>query len=322
MATPETLPGQAFSLLIKHFINTIKMKRTYLAKVLCGLSLSVIFLTACSGDDDADKVDKQVQNKMDSSNLAVGVSGKVFIIPSPIQTAVLIQKSGASYDKAMLNGTDKSNSYSTKFQKCLNLGIYGADLGYTTLYDQTQDAIAYFNVTNKIATDLGLSSAFDKSLIVRFQKNLGQKDSMLSLVSVAYRASNDFLKNNERNEEAALIIAGGWIETLQFAINVMKSKGGEDVKRRIAEQKNTLDNLILLLSAYQGNEEYAELLQKLSDLKSEYDKVGYKYTYQAPVTDEINKTTTITSKSEITITQENINAIGEKIAAIRGLIIA
>jgi len=289
---------------------------------ICLLIPVTMLFSACGGGNDDENVDKKLENTIDSSNVALGVSGKVFIIPSPIQTAILIQKSGAAYDKGMMNATDKANSYSTKFQKCLNLGIYGADLGYTTLYDQTQDAITYFKVTNDLATDLGLSSAFDNNLIQRFQKNLGKKDSMLSLVSVAYRASNDFLKDNERNEEAALIIAGGWIETLQFAIGVMKTKGNEDIKRRIAEQKNTLNNLISLLSAYQGNEEYAELLQKLNDLKTEYDKVGYKYIYETPVTDEVNKVTTITSKSEITITPESINAIGEKIAAIRGLITA
>ena len=302
------------------------MKQTTIAKFIkSGIFLlipSAIFFSACGNGNEEDAVNKQVQNMIDSNNVTVGVSGKVFIIPSPIQTAILIQKSGAQYDKKIMNGTDKANSYSTKFQKCLNLGIYGADLGYSTLYDQTQDAIAYFNVTNKIASDLGLASAFDKNLIERFQKNLGQKDSMLSLVSVAYRASNDFLKNNERNEEAALIIAGGWIETLQFAVNVMQSKGNEDVKRRIAEQKSTLNNLISLLSAYQGNEEYTELIQKLNDLQTEYDKVTYKYIYQSPVTDEVNKTTNITSKSEITITPENIKAIGDKVAAIRGLITA
>jgi hypothetical protein len=233
---------------------------------------------------------------------------------------MLIKKSGAPYSKEIMNGTDKVNSYSTKFQKCLNLGIYGADLGYTSLYDQTQDALAYFKVTNTIANDLGLSSAFDKNLIERFQKNIGNKDSILVLVSAAYRASNDFLKNNDRKDESALIIAGGWIETLNFAINVMKTKSNEDVKRRIAEQKNTLSNLISLLSANQGNEEYSELLKKLNDLKTEYDKVQYKYVFVRPTIDDMNKTTSITSKSEITITPENIQAIGEKIAAIRGLI--
>ena len=301
------------------------MKQTTIASFLkSGIYLFIpttMLFSACGGGNDSDNVEKKIESMIDSNNVALGVSGKVFIIPSPIQTAILIQKSGAIYDKGIMNATDKANSYSTKFQKCLNLGIYGADLGYTTLYDQTQDALRYFKVTNDIASDLGLSSAFDKNLIERFQKNLGKKDSMLSLVSVAYRASNDFLKDNERNEEAALIIAGGWIETLQFAIGVMKTKGNDDIKRRIAEQKNTLSNLIALLSAYQGNEEYAELLQKLNDLKTEYDKVGYKYIYASPVTDEVNKITTITSKSEITITPENIQTIGDKIAAIRELII-
>lgn len=280
------------------------------------------FFAASCGNSEEETINQQIEKTIDSSNLAVSISGKIFIIPSPIQTAILIRKSGAQFDKTMLNPPEKANSYSTKFQKCLNLGIYGADLGYATLYDQNDVAMSYFTVANRIASDLGLTSAFDKTLFERFQKNMGNKDSILSLVAVAYRSSNDFLKNNDRNEEAALIIAGGWIETLQFAINVINTKENEEVKQRIAEQKNTLDNLISLLSAYQGNEEYTELLQKLNDLKSEYDKVQYRYIYQTPVTDEVNKITTITSKSEITITPENIQVIGEKIRAIRNLITA
>lgn len=295
----------------------------YLFNLIPLYFLSVcLILTSCGGDVEEENAETKMEKMIDSSSIAIGVGGKIFIIPSPIQTAILIQKSGAVYDKSMLNNTAKVNSYATKFQKCLNLGIYGADLGYTTLYDQQQDALMYFKATNTLATDLGLSNAFDKQLIERFQKNLGKKDSILILVSTAYRSSNDFLRNNERNEEAALIIAGGWIETLQFAINIMKVKSNEDVKRRIAEQKSTLNNLIALLSTYQGNEEYVELLSKLKDLKTEYDKVEYKYVYSPPVTDALNKNTTITSKSEITITPETISAIGEKIAAIRNLITA
>ncbi len=296
----------------KHFLNIIP---------LCFISLSLV-VSSCGGGGDDENAEKKMEKMIDSSNVTIGVGGKIFIIPSPIQTAILIQKSGAQYDKVMLNSPDKVNSYSTKFQKCLNLGIYGADLGYTTLYDQTQDALMYFKATNALATDLGLTNAFDAPLVERFQRNIGKKDSILVLVSSAYRTSNDFLRNNDRNEEAALIIAGGWIETLQFAINIMKTKGNEDVKRRIAEQKSTLNNLIELISTYQGKEEYAELLVKLNDLKTVYDKVEYKYVYAQPITDEVNKNTTITSKSEITITPEMIQAIGDKITAIRNLIIA
>ena len=298
------------------------MKNLINFQTICWMLVSsTLFFFSCN-NNEGEKANKETENKIDSSNFTLGIGNKIFIIPSPVQTAILIQKSGASYNKAILNEIDKSNSYSTKFQKCLNLGIYGADLGYITLYEQTQDALSYFKVINNTANELGLASAFDKTLIERFRKNLNKKDSMLSLVSVAYRASNDFLKNNERSEEAALIVAGGWIESLHFAVNVMKTKSNEDIKRRIAEQKNTLNNLLALLGTYQGKEEYAELLQKFSDLKSDFDKVQYKYIYKRPVTDETNKITTITSESEITITPEVIQTIGEKIATIRQLIIA
>lgn len=296
--------------------------RFRLVLIFAGLLPVSLLISSCGSNGGEDQVEKKLESAIDSSNVTIGVGGKIFIIPSPIQTAILIQKSGAKYDMDMLNPTAKVNSYSTKFQKCLNLGIYGADLGYATLYDQTEDALKYFKATNTLATDLGLSNAFDKSLIERFQKNIGKKDSILFLVSSAYRASNDFLKNNERKEEAALIIAGGWIETLQFSINIIKVKGNEDLKRRVAEQKITLNNLISLISTYQGNDEYTELLKQLNDLKTEYDKVEYKYVYERPLTDEANKSTTITSKSEITITPEIIKAIGDKVATIRGLITA
>ncbi len=267
------------------------------------------------GNSDNDK------KPHDTLGPVVQVGGKVFCIPSPVQTAQLIKKIGAPYDNKMLNSPKNATSYSTKFQRALNLGIYGADLGYSTLYDQQDEALTYFNSVNSLANELGLSGAFDKVLIDRFKANLTKKDSILSLVSTAYRASDAFLKKNDRNEEGALIIAGGWIETLHFVTSVEKQKDNEEIKRRIAEQKNTLENLLALLSKYQGNEEYSELLKNLRDLKSDFDNVQMKYTYVKPETDEASKTTTITSKTEYTITPEQIQSITNKIASIRSLIV-
>jgi len=286
------------------------------------LTLLIIVSSCGSNDEEAQKVDNIIEKMIDSGNVALGISGKVFVIPSPIQTAVLIQKSGARYDKGILNTPDKLSAYSTKFKKCLNLGVYGADLGYCTLYDQTQDALGYFNTTNKLATDLGLVSVFDKTLIDRFVKNVGIKDSVLSLVSDAYRSSNDFLKNNERNEEAALILAGGWIETLHFALNVQKSKTNLDVARRIAEQKSTLNNLISLLSQNSGGgSEYADVLNMLNDLKSDYDKVKFVYQYRQSVTDEATKTTTINCVTDVAMPSEVSESISEKVATLRNYVI-
>lgn len=267
-----------------------------------------------SSDDLAEEIDST------KSNLLT-VNGEIFSIPSPIQTAMLIKKSGANYNREMLNTSQKSSTYATSFKKALNLGVYGADLGYVTIYEQTQDAISYLNAAKKMADDLGVSGAFDAQTIDRFQKNLGTKDSMLTLVSVAYRASDAYLKSNDRNEISGLILTGGWIESLTFATNVFKMKGDREVKRRIAEQKLSLNSLIKLLTPYYSQPEYAELIDALKDVSTVFDGVQFNYVYEKPTVDIEKKLTIVNSRTEAVISDEQVKAISEKIQSIRNQIV-
>ena len=256
-----------------------------------------------------------------SQTTILNINGEIFSIPSPIQTAFLIKNSGAPYSKEVINPASKSSQYSSNFSKALNLGIYGADLGYVTIYDQTQDAIGYLNAAKKLADELGVSGAFDAHTVERFTKNLGNKDSMLVLVGVAYRSSDAYLKNNDRNDVSGLVLAGGWIESLFFATNVYKTKPGEDVKRRIAEQKSSLQSLIKLLTQFYSQPEYTEFIDNLNDLSTLYDGIEFKYAYEKPTTDAEKKVTTINSKTDIKITPEQIESISQKVKSIRSQIV-
>lgn len=249
------------------------------------------------------------------------LEGEIFSIPSPVQTAILIKETGANYNKDILNTPKNASNYSTNFQKALNLGIYGADLGYVTLYDQTQDALAYMQSVKKLGDDLGVSGAFDITLMSRFEKNLGNKDSMLVLVSDAYRASDSYLKNSDRNEVSALVLTGGWLESLYFATNVNKVKSTPEIARRIGEQKSSLESLIRLLGQHRSQPEYEELVTSLEDLMTAFEGVESVYVYQDPITDANKKMTTITSKTEVKITPEQIKNITEKVESIRKQIV-
>jgi hypothetical protein len=283
------------------------------------LSVTALFASGCGGGDKKDPDDLP---PVDSTQTTIlNVNGEIFSIPSPIQTAFLIKGSGAAYSKDVLNPSNKSAQYSTNFAKALNLGIYGADLGYVTIYDQTQDAIGYLNSAKKLADELGVSGAFDAQTIERFSKNLGNKDSMLVLVGVAYRSSDAYLKNNDRSDVSGLVLAGGWLESLYFATNVYKTKPNEDVKRRIAEQKTSLQSLIKLLTQFYSQPEYTEFIDNLNDLSSVFDGVEFKYTYEKPTTDADKKMTTINSKSEVKITPEQIESITQKVKSIRSQIV-
>jgi DNA-directed RNA polymerase subunit F len=279
----------------------------------------MLTLSSCKEKQDEEEVEPIDSNK---TNI-VNINGTLFSIPSPIQTAMLLKQVGAPYNKAMLNGPGKIAGYSTEAKRALNLGAYGADLGYIILYQQTQEAIGYLSAVKKLSEDVGISGAFDAKLIERFKTNMSNKDSLLVFTSEAFRSSDAYLKNNDRGKVSSLIIAGGWVESLFFTSEMFSGKVADNQKllERIGEQKTTLDNLIKLLTPYYQEEGLTEFVDGLLDLASEFDKIEVNYVYVKPTTDEANKITTINSTTEVKVSPELMKTIQEKVKNIRGLII-
>lgn len=285
--------------------------------------ISAIAIASCGTSDTTEdpitNVDPDVLDT--ASGIVATINGKIFSIPSPFQTADLIKKSGAPYNADLLNSPANTVNYSTKFNKALNLGIYGADLGYATMYDNNNEALSYLSSVEQLSKELDMGGAFSESIMDRFSENMGNQDSMLVIVSDAYQAGDEYLKNNERDQEAGLILTGGWIEALYFATATLEAKKDQNLINRIGEQKTTLDNLIEMLEQYNNEESYANLITELRDLFFEFDNVEYTYSYVKPETDEAKQLTTIRCKSEVKISDENLQAITEKIKNIRTKII-
>tara|TARA_B100000809_G_scaffold49028_1_gene43853 strand:- start:25967 stop:26872 length:906 start_codon:yes stop_codon:yes gene_type:complete len=282
------------------------------------LVVFAVLVVSCGDQEVTDyQIEAPVEKSDPNSSQLMEIDGKVFSIPSPIQTAILIKNAGTNYNKDVLNEPSKVTNYSTNFKKAINLGIYGADLGYVTMYNQTQDAISFLTAVKSIADDLGVSSAFDLELVERFEKNIGNQDSLLALVSDAYKSSDRFLKGNDQNDIGSLILAGGWIESLYFANSTAEMTGNKDVIKRIGEQKTTIYNLIKLLTPYYSKPKFTALVDDLMELNEIYEQVESTYTYVKPSVDVENKITTVNSTTVVNITDDQLKAISDKIIAMR-----
>lgn len=286
---------------------------------------AAVFLSACAllaacSDDPTDngEGDSTVADTIDVTNLKV--KGQNFMMPSPMQIADMIKKSGSLYDKKMLNSTENLPKYTEAMKRALNLGVYGADLGYITMYENTPDALEYYKTVNQLADQLKITASFDPALMKRFSDNIANKDSVLVLVGEAYRRSDNFLRESEQDHLAALILAGGWIESMYFALNTYKSKPTEAIAVRIGEQKTTSAGLVKLLKEC-DKPEYAELITLMEALDAEYQKVEIKYTFAEPTHDEGTKTTTINGKTDVKMTPELLTALTEKVNAVRNYIV-
>lgn len=284
------------------------------------LGLAAVMLYSCGDPKKEEATGDDLPDPDTAKTAVLNVAGELFSVPSPVQTAMLIQKAGIPYEKAILNAANRMNSYPSDYFRALNLGIYGADLGYVSMYNQTQDAIGYLASVKHLADKLGVSAAFDQQTMERINKNIANKDSMMVLVGIAYRASDSYLKTNKRAEVSSLILAGGWLESMNFSVNAYSKKQTDDIKFRIADQKQALNSIIKLLNSH--NMPAATTLAKdLEDLKTVYEGVTTKYTYAEPTTDEAKKVTYINSTTEVSISKEQIEQISTKIKAIREKIV-
>lgn len=294
---------------------------TVIAMILAALTVGLMSGCGNGGQED-NQVDEQLEDTTQSTTALIKIDNHLFSIPSPYQVAILIKQMNFEYNKEYLNPYNRSHSYITNFKKALNLGVYGANLGYLTMYEQSSESVQYFSVIKILMQEMNIESTFNKDLFKRIESNIGNKDSMLNLVSRSYRDIDQYLKDNNRNEVGVLILTGGWIESLYLMSNLASVKKNDELLRRIGEQKYPLDNLIKILSPYYNvSEEYATLIDGLIDLAYEYDGIDILYTYVPPTVEADKKLTTINSKSELVMSEQQLKSITDKIAEIRKKIV-
>ena len=285
---------------------------------------TVFIISSCNNnstetEENNQAIEDEVFSEIDSSSTQIyKFNNTLFSIPSPYEVSILMKNAGIEFNPNIINSVGNAQTYTDNFTKALNLGVYGADLAYLNMNKQIPEAVKYFATIKITAEELQLSGAFNVNTIKRIESNLGNEDSLLFILSKVYRNTDKYLKENNREDVGALVLAGGWIESLYFLAQVAQETKNESIITRLGEQKYPLENLIKILSPYYNNsKQYEDLLESLIDLAYVFDGVEIEYTYNEPVTDAKNKISYINSSSQLLMNAEHIDMISEKIINIR-----
>lgn len=296
----------------------IDLFKKLLGKNLFIVSVAVL-LNSCGTENSSVTSDEK-----DTTSVVEDENGKniFYSIPSPIELGQLMQRAGVTYNKQLLHSPDHVSKYSTTSSKALNLGVYGADLSYTTISDQAQESMLYLNAAKKLAEELGITNAFSQETMKQMEANKGNMDSLLQIISESYFASNEALKENERSQISELIIAGGWIEVLYIGTQVAKTtKDNTKIINLIAEQRGSLNNLISLLETKNGDEDITAVLNELKGIKEVYDETPSNTSKAEVTTDPNTNVITIGGASQYTLTKEQFEKITKKAESLRTQII-
>ncbi|WP_016776894.1 hypothetical protein [Anaerophaga thermohalophila] len=243
-----------------------------------------------------------------------------YSLPSPIETAMLIKKAGATFDANILNSLDNIPKYNTNYKMALNLGIYSADLSYASLFDQSQTTIEYMGAARKLAEELGVMEAVDESTIKKLEENMNNREVVMDIISETYMNANAYLSENNRAAISVIVLAGGWIEGLYLASSLTKGSlsNNKELVDRILYQKLSLVTLLNMMKTYNENSDVARLMNKFEELESIFDKVTIINTSAVETeTDTASRTTTIRAKSEIEIAPDDYVLLCKKIEELR-----
>lgn len=292
-------------------------KQSKLALALL-ISFPLTMFISCGGGDDVEQIEEQIEVPISEEQ-----GNKTYNqIPSPDEMFGFIKESGLKFNGELLNSSQNVDKYATPNKQALNFGIYSADLAYTSSFEEFNKTIKYFGVIQKLANQIGISSAFAPSLIQRIQGSLNNVDSLVSVTNSSYFSVVDYLEQNEQGDKLGIIAVAGWIETVYVVANSTNFKKDKAAVERLADQKLTLDNLLAYLENHNDNADVNQLLTVLRELEEVYATLGEKESGSGiALKKKDNGRMVLGGGSSIEITEAQFNAIKSKVNEIRNNIV-
>ncbi len=220
-------------------------------------------VTSCSSNSDENNSQEAVDVVAEELVEETTIDNVFYQMPTPNELFAVLKNNDAPFNKEILNDVSNTEKYLTKFSKALNFGVFTADLAYATSQGSFEDASSLFGVVKTLSKDLEIENAIDKVIFERLKENLDNSnaDSLFYLSNETYYSAFSYLEENDRKDVLAMIAVGGWIEGLNIILNLEPYSEDSEICQRIADQKLTLENLLIFISDIEND--------KLTDLVSD-----------------------------------------------------
>lgn len=196
----------------------------------------------------------------------------------PTEMSRVFESVGANFDPDIVSSAENFSQYTEDFDIALGLGVYGVDLSYARLFDQSALMARYFSNISIMAGKLGIPEEYYENKFREVEENFSNRDSVIYILTDIYEKTDEYLKTNGKSEYASIIMLGAWAEALFIASEIFgKDPTNMEIMDRIAEQKYSLNSIISLLSNYHDNIRITEYLLMLKRLRKAYDRFEIYY---------------------------------------------
>ncbi len=285
---------------------------------LVAIALTGLAFTSCGDKEEKSEDVEAVDTAKVETPVNTPVSETFFQVPSPGEMLTFIKMvGGKSKNTSFLNSTDNQKNYNDAKSKALNFGIYSCDLSYCSIFEIGSEALKYFKSVKVLGDQIGVATAIKPEILKRLESNVGKPDSLAVITDDVYFSSFDALEDSKQGPTLALVVAGGWIESLFIATQLSKYEANSPVIERLADQKYTLENLVEFLKKHEADPNVAAVKADFEGLLAEFNKISEKDVNADAKGSKGSKGTVIGGGKQLVMSEESYKAIVEKIKGIR-----
>jgi hypothetical protein len=206
---------------------------------------------------------------------------KVYPLPTSAEVIKMLQDLEVGYIFGISNPVENSKKYIKSTDRAINLGGYGADLSYATLYNMQQEVLNYLSALRSLANELNMSQIYDESWYEKIRKNFDNRDELVKILTEAFQSTYSYLVDNNQETLALLVVGGAWIEGMYLTTHVSDAAYQiAGISKNLLEQKESFNTYLEITKPYENDPDIKNLLAILEPIKKVYEGLTTSLTQQ------------------------------------------
>jgi hypothetical protein len=260
----------------------INMKKIIIGFILPILIFSLAFLTPCTSckNRTAGNQKKKVeQQKVDTIEKSIGAN--VYPLPTSAKVIQMLRELEVGYIIGLSNPPGNTKKYYNSTKRAINLGVYGADLSYATLYNMNQDVIDYLEAIRSLTNELNMSKIYNEDLYTKIKANFDNRDELVKILTGAFNDTYGNLSENDQQPLALLVVGGAWVEGMFLTTNVSEAAYQvAGISKVLLEQKKSFELYLDITKPYLSEPSVGDFIKLCDPVKTVYAGLGTSLTEQ------------------------------------------
>ena len=234
--------------------------------------ISLTGVTSCKSGNE--KAQKKVELKK-IATIENEIESNVYPLPSSAEVIKMLQDLEVGYIYGISNPVENTKKYLISTARAINMGVFGADLSYATLYNMQQEVINYLDAIHSLAADLNMAQIYDKTLYDKIRQNFDYKDKLVEVLTAAFDATYAYLSDNEQQPLALLVVGGAWVEGMYLTTHVSEAAYQvAGIAKNLLDQKGSFELYLEITKPYEDNPIISDFIAKLDPIKKVYEGLG------------------------------------------------